>query len=205
MQLAISVATLSCCSPTVEDNQKEASPYANEVIENIMTRRSIRQYEARPVNRDTMDIILECGINAPSARNCQPWEIRVVDNPCEIAKITRIYKMYHPELAQAEGFVNMFRNAPTVVIIGTCKDHKRDLDCGILAQNITLSAWSMGIGSCMLGSSARFLCNTPEASCFVKKLGLPDCYEPVLCIGLGYPTEKPEAKPRSKCKIKYIN
>lgn len=50
----------------------------NAVIETIMSRRSIRQYKPQAVNRDTMQIILDCGINAPNGQNKQSWEVRVV-------------------------------------------------------------------------------------------------------------------------------
>ncbi len=62
-------------------------PEGNAVIENIMSRRSIRQYKEGPVARDTMQIILECGINAPNAINRQAWEVRVVDDPAVMAEL----------------------------------------------------------------------------------------------------------------------
>lgn len=39
------------------------------VISTIMERRSIRKYKPQPVNRDTMQMILKCGINAPNGMN----------------------------------------------------------------------------------------------------------------------------------------
>ena len=65
----------------------EVSP-ANKVIETMMTRRSIRQYKPQAVNRDTMNLILNCGINAPNGQNLQSWEVRVVDNPDFINGLT---------------------------------------------------------------------------------------------------------------------
>ena len=69
----------------------------NQVIETIMARRSIRQYKPQPVGRDTMQIILNCGINAPNGQNKQSWAIRVVDNPEYINGITEIYKKKESE------------------------------------------------------------------------------------------------------------
>jgi Nitroreductase len=62
-----------------------------------MSRRSIRQYKPQAVNRDTMQIILDCGINAPNGQNKQSWEVRVVDNPDFINGITEIYKKEIPK------------------------------------------------------------------------------------------------------------
>lgn len=205
LRLALLAVVASITASCVRTNISDCSPYANKVVETMMQRRSIRHYESRAVARDTLDIILECGINAPNGLNRQPWEVRVVDDPSIISDISRIYKMYNNELANQIDFVNMFRNAPTVVFIATHSDHKGDIECGILAQNITLSAWSMGVGSCILRSPVKFLNKTPEAATFLKRLNLPPDYELTLCVALGYPTEWPDAKPRNKNKIKYIN
>ena len=64
----------------------------NQVVETIMTRRSIRQYKPEAVAREKMQTIVECGINAPNAMNRQPWEVRVVDNPDYINGVTELYK-----------------------------------------------------------------------------------------------------------------
>ena len=53
----------------------------NPVVETIMSRRSIRKYKPEAVEREKMQTIVECGINAPNGMNKQSWEVRVVDNP----------------------------------------------------------------------------------------------------------------------------
>ena len=52
----------------------------NAVVEAIMSRRSIRKYKDQPVEREKLETIVNCGINAPSGMNRQPWQVRVVDN-----------------------------------------------------------------------------------------------------------------------------
>ena len=177
----------------------------NQVIETIMTRRSIRQYKPQAVNRDTMQIILNCGINAPNGQNKQSWAIRVVDNPDFINGITEVYKKANPNATKDPNFKNMFRNAPTVVFIAhdTAYDLSQ-IDCGLLGENMILSAWSMGIGSCCLGGPTRFITNTPEAADYLKRLDIPEGYELLYCIAFGYPDETPAAKPRDEQKIKFI-
>ena len=125
------------------------------VISTIMERRSIRKYKPQPVNRDTMQMILKCGINAPNGMNKQSWEVRVVDNPEFIDGITAIYKKYNPEVAADASFKNMFRNAPTVVFIANDPSYDcSQIDCGLLGGNMILAAQSMGIGSCCLVGGA---------------------------------------------------
>ena len=167
----------------------------NQVVETIMTRRSIRQYKPEAVEREKMQTIVECGINAPNAMNRQPWEVRVVDNPDYINGVTELYKKANPQAAADSTFRNMFRNAPTVVFIGhDTKSESSPFDCGLLAENMMLSAWSMGIGSCCLGSPARFM----------KKLNFSEGYELLYCIGFGYPDETPAAKPRETSKVQFV-
>lgn len=59
----------------------------NQVVETIMARRSIRKYKQQPVEKDKLQQILECGINAPNGMGRQSWEIRVVDTPELLAEI----------------------------------------------------------------------------------------------------------------------
>ena len=79
------------------------------------------------------------------------------------------------------------------------------VDCGLMAENMMLSAWSMGIGSVCLGSSAHFINNTPEAAPYLEKLGFSENYKTLICIGFGYPAETPAAKPRDMGKVKFID
>ena len=82
MLLGAGLLMLSACGPQA---QKESESTVTEksnsdaVIETIMSRRSIRKYKPEAVNRDTMKIILDCGINAPNGQNKQSWAVRVVD------------------------------------------------------------------------------------------------------------------------------
>lgn len=178
----------------------------NAVIETIMSRRSVRKYKPQAVNRDTMQIILDCGINAPNGQNKQSWAVRVVDNPEFINGITEIYKKENPNAAGDPNFKNMFRNASTVVFIANDPSYDlSQIDCGLLGENMILSAWSMGIGSCCLGGPTRFMTSTPAAAEYLKKLDIPEGYQLLYCIAFGYPDETPAAKPRNAGKVKFID
>lgn len=179
---------------------------ANPVIETIMTRRSIRQYKPQPVGRDTMQLIMQCGINAPNGMNKQSWEVRVVDNPDFINGLTEIYKQKNPKAAEAPGFKNMFRNAPTVAFIACDPGYDcSQIDCGLLGENMILSAWSMGIGSCCLAGPVRFMLDTPEAAPFLQKLEFTEGYRLLYCIAFGHPDEAPQAKPRKAEKVCFVD
>lgn len=200
---------LSSCGGQAQKEQAsetgEAASCKNQVIETIMARRSVRKYQARPVNRDTLQMILDCGIHAPNGQNKQSWAVRVVDNPDFINGLTEVYKTINPKVAEDPSFRNMFRNAPTVVFIAndTAYDFSQ-VDCGLMGENMILSAWSMGIGSCCLGSPIRFMKTEPAAKEYLKRLNIPEGYELLYCIAFGYPDESPAAKPRDASKVMFV-
>ena len=176
----------------------------NTVIETIMCRRSVRAYEDCVVPRDTTELIAECGINAPNGMNKQEWGIRIVDNPEFINGVTELFVKENPDAANAPGFKNIFRNAPTFVFIGAPDYTYSGINCGLLGENMILAAWSMGIGSCCLGGPVRFL-NSEIASEYLKQLKFSEGYSLIYAIGFGYPAESPEAKPRDKGKIMFVD
>ena len=168
------------CTPPAQQEAK-ADEGKNAVIETIMSRRSVRKYQPQAVNRDTMQIIMECGINAPNAINRQAWEVRIVDSPDVIKKLTDLYLKDNPKEAENPNFKNMFRNAPTVAFIANDTTFANSpVDCGLMAENMILSAWSMGIGSCCLGGPARFMKANPEAKEYLKQMGFSENFDLLL-------------------------
>lgn len=193
------IATVSCTQ--TRKAEQISSEYENAVIENIMTRRSIRQYKDGPVARETMQTILECGINAPNGMNRQSWEVRVVDDPEVMKEIIGLMTEANPS-ADPGAVKGCFRGAPTMIFIANDPSYDcSPVDCGLLSENIMLSGWSLGVGSVCLGSPVRFLNNSPEA---IARLGFSEGYTPIICIGMGYPAESPDAKPRDISKVRFV-
>ncbi len=202
--LFLAVAALmsaACC----QTSNSEA-----EAVDNvIMSRRSIRTYKQIPVSRDTMQVILKAGINAPNGQNRQSWEIRVVDNPDTMSEIKAAMSAANPDVPMAG---DSFRNAPVMAFIAADTSYDFSLlDCGMLSENMVLSAWSMGVGSICLGSPVRFLDGSesirsnPEIRKVMDKLGFSEGYQLVLCVGFGYPLESPDAKPRDESKFRFVD
>lgn len=200
-------AMTACCSSECNDKACEsvACPEEQTVIENIMTRRSIRDYKSEPVCREQMAKVMECGIYAPSAMNSQGWAVRLVDAPDFIEGVTNIAVAQRPEIKEQEGFRNIFRNAPTVAFIAIPEEsYSGEFDSGLLAQNMMLSAWSMGIGSCCLGSVIPTV-NSEEAKPYLERLNFPEGYKLMMVIGFGYPEgDIPVAPERDASKAYYI-
>lgn len=170
----------------------------------IMSRRSIRQYTHQRINRDTLNKILHCGINAPNGRNRQAYEIRVVDDPELVNAISTSVTTNKPDVLRA-GFNNIFANATCVVFLAADTTYDMSqVDCGLLGENIMLSAWSMGIGSCCMAHPVREMKASEATQPYIKQMRFSENYEMLFCIAMGYPDESPEAKPRDVEKIKYV-
>jgi len=205
LKMILACVCMTCAAACARTAENAESGNTNEVIETIMQRRSIRSYKDIPVGRDTLDIIMECGINAPNGQNRQSWEVRVVDSKALMDEMKEAMAAGHPDM-KAEAVKGCFRDAPVMVFIA--RDPSYDFsayDCGLLAENIMLSAWSLGVGSICLGSPVRFLTDNEACRPYIERLGFSDGYELCLCVGLGYAAESPAAKPRNKEKVKFIN
>lgn len=212
--LAVSCGRPDCCSggqaacaDSCSCSCAAASSDSAAVVRTILARRSVRQYLPEAVRRDQMDVILNCGINAPSGMNRQPWALRVADNAEFLDACTSAWKESLPadRLAAVEAdstFRNMFRNAPTVVFIGAPQGWG-DLDCGMLGENMMIAARAMGIGSCCLGGLVPFM-NSDAAAPYMERIALPEGYRLVYAIAFGYPAESPDAKPRDASLVRYV-
>lgn len=206
--LLAGVLALCSCTPSPKntETEKAVSGSENQVVETIMARRSIRKYKQQPVEKDKLQQILECGINAPNGMGRQSWEIRVVDTPELMAEIDSL----NTKLAVGGGLdASKVRpaayGAPVLVFIAN--DTTYDLsqvDCGLLGGNMILTAQSIGLGSCCLGGIVRTL-KSPEAEGLLKRLELPDNYNLLYAIAFGYPDESPAAKPRKAEKIRFVD
>ena len=199
--LPLLAITLAGCNPT----PKTQEPMHNEVINAIMSRRSIRQYHQVPVGRDTIMQIMTCGINAANGQNKQSWEVRIIDNPATMQQVQDLMVAGNPALP-AEMLRGCMRGAPVMTFIARDKDYDFSAyDCGLLAGNVMLAAQSLGVGSICLGSPVRFINDAENSAEILSLLGFSENYELSLCVGLGYANETPEAKPRDINKVQFVD
>ena len=208
MAAAIYLMAVSCGTPTKSPKQNVAND-KNEVIETILTRRSIRAYKDQAVPKELLDQVLECGVWAPNAINAQQWEVRVVMSEEWINSATAAAKEAAkgtPAEAQFNdpSFKNLFRNAPAVIFIGHKPGAYTPVDCGLMAGNMMLAAKSLGLGTVCMASPVRTFLLTEAGASHLTSLGFSEGYEPLICIGIGYPDEEPAAKPRNMEVIKYV-
>ena len=197
---------LTACNENREQRVAATTDTASVVTDLMMSRRSIRAYKDSTISRETLKAILKCGINAPNGMNRQSYEIRIIDSPTLIDSITKAVVKDNPKIAERAGFKNIFVNAPCVVCIAYDTQYDMaQIDCGLLGENILLAAWAKGIGSCCLGSSARWILDSPSAKPYLDRMAFSKGYELLYCIALGYPDETPDARPRRDDMIKFVD
>ena len=181
----------------------------NPVIETIMARRSIRHYTDQPVARELLQKIAECGVNAPNAMNRQQWEVRIIDSQEYFDGLTQAIKEKSPFPMGADDpkFRNVLRNA-TAAIAVACPDDESGMcliNVGLLCENVCLAAKSLGLGSVVMAGPVMMMNSIPEAKPFLDKLNFSEGYKLRVIVGLGYPDEEPDAKPRDLDKIKFVD
>ena len=201
--LFLCMMVLASCSQS--DVTKESTNDSESVENIIMARRSIRQYTKQTISRDTLDQIIKCGINAPNGQNRQAYEIRVVNNPQLLKEISDAVLKDNKDMSLKPGADNIFFGASAVVFIGNDTSYDMSqIDCGLLGENIMLSAWEKGIGTCCMAFPVRKMKESESCAPLIQKLGFSAGYNLLYCIAMGYPNENPDAKPRKEDMIKYV-
>jgi len=161
----------------------------------IKGRRSVRKYLEKDIPEESLNQILESVQWSPSWANTQCWEIIVIKDPDVKNRLQEILPKTNPSTKH-------FAEAP--VVLGLCgklasSGYYKDtvttkfgdwfmFDLGIAAQSICLTAYDLGIGTVIMG---LFDHNT-----IAETLGVPEGYELVSLIPMGYPTKESEAPKR---------
>ena len=171
----------------ISDIEADICTELNPVLSTIMARRSVRKYIDKPVEHEKLETVALAGINAPSARNWQNWAVRIIEDQKLMADVK-----------------DMCRNAPNLICVCAPADGKFDLDAGLLGENMMLAAQSLGLGTCIQTGPVSFLTTDEKAKAFRNSLDIPDGYKLLVIIAIGYPDEKPDARPRDASKVKFI-
>ena len=200
--LALCVTALLSVWMVTESHKKSG------VIDAIEARRSIRAYKETPVEREKLQLLAECGVNAPSAMNKQEWELRIVDSKewidgCTAAYLKAVEGTDKAKYMLTPTFKNIFRNAPAVIFVAAPEGLFSGVNVGMLGQNIMLAATELGLGTCCLGS-VQMTFAEPAMAEYLSSLGFSEGYKLSYALAVGYPDESPEAKPRDMAKIKFV-
>jgi len=157
-----------------------------DALEAIRTRRSIREYENRPVPDSLIKQVIAAAMMAPSARNGQPWQFVVIDDRELLDRVPE----FHPN-------AEMARRAPVAILV--CGDLTLEgspgywpIDCAAATQNLLLAAHALGLGAVWTGVYPR----EERMNGFRRLLNLPEHVVPHTFVPIGYPAERPVSADR---------
>lgn len=150
-----------------------------EVMEALLTRRSVRKFNYRPVADDIIEMLLKAAMHAPSGSNRQPWQFYVITDWEVLRRIPNV----HP-------FAAMTPEASLAVVV--CADetilpdpNRWALDCSAATLSIQLAAHGLGLGAVWCG-----VYPDPDRQRELKNLlKLPETIHPFSLVPIGYPAE----------------
>lgn len=193
----------------------------NDVITNILERRSIRKFRPEQIGREELNSILEAGQYAPCAGGRQGVIMVACQNREINAKLGKInHSFFHgrmstptayiskeqPSIADNPKLIDGLYGAPTVITLFGARNFLYAMpDCCVAAENIMLAAHSLGIGSCMV-MRAEDTFESDYGKQLQKAWGIDGSYQAKAFVTLGYAaTEPPQAKPRKENRIKVVD
>jgi nitroreductase len=146
-----------------------------DTITAVRSIRVVRTYAPTPLTEDEVRVIADSARKTGSSKNSQRWDfvtVRARESLARLAGVT-IYAKHLPSAGAAIALI-VDKPAP---------DYPRSVlwDLGRAAQNIALTAWDMGIGSCPI--------TVQDFQLAAEVLGLPDDKECQYIMALGWPAD----------------
>lgn len=180
--------------------------FLNFTIEKQLKHKSIRKFQNKEVEKETLDTLFQVANRTASSIAMQSYSmIRITDKDMK-KKLSEICKQdYIKDFPEIVIFiVDVYRNARISEEKGEDLPHKKDMDRffqgftdGVLAsQNMVNAIESLDMGTVYLGS----ILNDPQA--IVDLLELPRLTFPIVGLGFGYPDQEPTLKPRMDVSLK---
>jgi nitroreductase len=155
------------------------------ILDIIFKRRSIRVYQNKEVSQETLKLLMQAGMAAPSANNSQPWEFIAITEK-------DLIDQFRARLNHAN------YNAPAAIaVLANLKIARNDSsirfwvqDCSAAVENILIAAVGLGLGTVWIGSYPK-----EDAMAIEREiLGIPDSIIPLALIYVGYPDEERPAR-----------
>ncbi len=174
----------------------------NDIIQVLLTRRSIRSFRADMPKKEDIDCILEAGLYAPSGKNRQGVISIAVTNKDMQAKLREDNRKIG---GWDEGF-DPFFGAPVIIIVLAEKDWRlKTYDGSLVMGNMMLAAHALGLGSVWI-NRAKEEFDMPEYQKWLKELGIEGEWEGIGHVALGYiQGDHPKAAPRKPNRVYYVD
>jgi len=157
-----------------------------DALDNIKTRRSIREYLDKDISKDILEKIVDAGHFAATARNIQPWNFVIVTDKKILREIASLAENAR-FLAQAAACIAVF-----------CEDTKYYLeDASAATENMLLAASALGVGSCWVAGDKK-----PYCSKVGDLVAAPGPLKLASIVALGYPKSAAASRVTEKKELK---
>jgi len=184
----------------------------NDVIDVIMSRRSVREYKPDQVDETLLTAVVEAGRAAPSGGNAQLTHFIVVQNPDVLQEMIRISKIEFAKMIPDENTYYALKStiehahkpdfhfnwmwfAPTLIITAHKKGHTNAMADSVCAiQNMTIAAEALGLGTCYI-NPLHWLDDSEGFREYMYTLGLGKDETITASLALGYPVEESSPRP----------
>ncbi|MBQ4086032.1 MAG: nitroreductase [Clostridia bacterium] len=189
----------------------------NKMLELIKTRRSTRKYQARPVETEKIDAIVEAGRYAPSGGNNQTTHFFVIKDPSVLEELARIVKSefaqmevtpgMYPSLAHSirasKGEEYIFHyNAPVLIVTANKKDYGNAIaDCACALENMMLAANALDLGSCWI-NQLKWLNDSEPLLALFRSFGMEEDERVWGAVSIGYAETEDGLPPRKPLERK---
>ena len=173
----------------------------NETINNIIERRSVKKYLAKPVEKELIDCVLKAGTFAPTGRNRQPVKILAITDP----KVRDDLRKLNASVMGLDESIDPFYGAPVVLVVLADPTVNTYLyDGSLVLGNMMNAAHSLGLGSCWIHRAKEEFA-TEYGKNLLKSLGIEGEWEGIGHCLLGYADGTlPTARPRKEGWIHYV-
>ncbi len=165
----------------------------NDVMMNMLERRSIREYEETRVSKEDMAEVLNAGAWAPSAMNRQGWKLTGVIDPEKVRKLAAAVKK---ALGLSESEAYSFYDAPGFIIASSAKGYANAApDCACAMENMMLAARSIGLGTVWI-NQLKDTCNDAGVRALLTSFGVPEDHDVYSSCAIGRARREAKAPDR---------
>lgn len=170
----------------------------NSVIDNILTRRSVRAFTEKEIPREELEILVKCALYAPSARNLQTWKFTVLTKRKDIDDLIGVIG----KTLNREGY-DMYKPVALIIPSNSAESPYGRDDNACALENIFLAAHSLGIGSVWI-NQLNGICGEPEVRKLLTSFEIPSDHIIFGMAALGYPVETEAKKVEKTGQVKFI-